>query len=546
MKAITDILKDFFVVMRDDILEYYHRSHSYLKDLIIYKKIDLNKKTENEREKNLISNLKKMLKAIKTGLNTIGISIDKLNESQNDFMESLEENRAKIQDYNSYFQIYLIKYVNKILFDILIDYLLEVDTKKLENVNIFDLLPPFFISNLNEFKKKWFNTPEIINLFKQQNLDNYINFKELTFKSEETSELDILKQLQQAKQDIIDTLKTPKKELNKLSTDSEKEKLISDKKIPPSKLIVPSNQDFYADLVSDTFLDYFGRFSPINIDLVNRFNIKKVNLIKSREFSKEYFDLENLYHYISILRMLNIEVPFTEKEILDIVKNFINEKIFSSSKENLPDPKNIFYGLALFLELKLLNKTDLIDLRKIEEYLKLELKNFIPEKLELNLFSLLCLKLLGKNFKIAFNKNLILELLMKINIITLENFSPCLDIYNYLALLKLLDRNMSLVKFELMYTNEIKKLLTPNGSINDLITDSAKALLIFDLLKLKEKELEISNKLLTYISKTTDFFNIENLDKNFNWTNDKLGFKVELEILYWALLGYSQFISKNN
>ncbi|MFX1363905.1 MAG: hypothetical protein ACFFCE_14005 [Promethearchaeota archaeon] len=546
MKDITNILTDFFRIMRDDILEYYHRSHSYLKDLIMYKKIDLNKTTENEREKNLISNLRKMLKAIKTGLNTIGVSIDKLNECQNDFMESLNENRAKIQDYNSYFEMYLMKYVNKILFDILIDYLLEMDTKKLENVNIFDLLPPFFISNLNEFKKKWFNTPEIINLFKQQNLDNYINFKDLTLKSEESTEIDILKQLKQAKRDIIETLKTPKTELNKFSKEPREEKLIFKEKTFPSTLKVPSNQDLYTDFMSNTFLDYFGQFSPINIDIINRFNIKKVNLIKFRDFRKEYFDLENLYHYISILRMLNIRVPFTEREIIEIVKNFINEKIFSSSKENVPDPKNIFYGLALFLELNLLSNTDLIDLQKIEEFLKLELRNFIPEKLELNLYSVLCLKLLGKNHKISFNKNSILELLLKINIVTLENFLPCLDIYNYLALLRLLDKNLNLIQFKSLYTNEIKKLLTPNGSINDLITDSAKALLIFDLLKLKEKEVEISGKLLNYISKTTDFFNIENLDKKFNWTNDKLGFKVELEILYWALLGYSQYISKTN
>ena len=157
----------------------------------MYKKVDLDKKTKNEREKNFISNLRKMLKAIKTGLNTIGVSIDKLNESQEDFLESINKNRAEIQDYNSYFQLYLTNYVNRILFDILIDYLLDVDTKKLENVNIFDLLPPYFFSKLNEFKKKYFNTPDIINLFKQANFDNYINLADLTIKLKKTSDSDI-------------------------------------------------------------------------------------------------------------------------------------------------------------------------------------------------------------------------------------------------------------------------------------------------------------------------------------------------------------------
>ncbi|MCK4778957.1 MAG: hypothetical protein KAT57_02155, partial [Candidatus Lokiarchaeota archaeon] len=67
MKEITDIFTDFFALMRDDILEYYQKSYSYLKDLIMYKKIDLNKKIDTKSERNLISNLRKMLKAIKTG-----------------------------------------------------------------------------------------------------------------------------------------------------------------------------------------------------------------------------------------------------------------------------------------------------------------------------------------------------------------------------------------------------------------------------------------------------------------------------------------------
>ena len=111
MKEITDIFTDFFALMRDDILKFYQNSYSYLKDLIIYKKLDLDKKTDDEREKNLISNLRKMLKAIKTGLNTIGVSMDKLNESEKDFFESLNKDRIEIQDYNSYFQIYLTNYV---------------------------------------------------------------------------------------------------------------------------------------------------------------------------------------------------------------------------------------------------------------------------------------------------------------------------------------------------------------------------------------------------------------------------------------------------
>ena len=58
MKEIIDIFTDFFAIMRDYILEYYQKSHSYLKDLITYKKIDLFKKIEDEIIETEIQKLK--------------------------------------------------------------------------------------------------------------------------------------------------------------------------------------------------------------------------------------------------------------------------------------------------------------------------------------------------------------------------------------------------------------------------------------------------------------------------------------------------------
>ena len=545
MKEIIDFFTDFLAIMRDDIQEYYQKSYSYLKDLITYKKIDLFKKTETESEKNLRSNLKKMLKAIKTGLNTIGVSMDTLNEAQNNFMSTLNQNRSEIQDYNSYFEFYLMNYVNKILFNILIDYLLEKEVKKLENVNLFDLLPPYFVSKLDEFKKKYINTPSIKEMLIQQDIDSYINFTDLSIKSKEVSELDILTQLRDAKQDIIETLKTPKKDLIRSSIESIEAKSISKKSVSPVKLSAEIDHDIHIELDSGTFLDYFGHFTPIHPDVRNRFRIEKANLINSKVLNLDFFDLESLYLYISILKMLDLEVPFTNFEILEIVKNYINDKIFSSSKNEIPESRNIFFGLALFSELNLYDKTDLIDLIKIKNFINSQIEKFIPEKLELNLHSLLCFKFIIKSQKININRNLIFDFLLKINLFTLDNFKPILDIYHHLALLKLLDKNVSLKQFETLYINEIKKFISPNGSINDLVTESARALLIFDLLNLKNKEPELCSLLLNYIIDTTDFFNIENLDQNFNWRNDKLGFKIELEILYWALLASSQFIPVN-
>lgn len=545
MNEITDILTDFLAILRNEILDYYEKSYSYLKDLIAYKKINLTKKTETESEKRLKNTLEKMLKAIKTGLNTIGVSIDKINESQNNFRNSLRIDRTEHPDYNSYFEIYLKNYVNKILFEILIEYLLEIDTKKLENVNLFDLLPPYFISKLNEFKKKHFRDTNKIELFKQQDYNIYINFTDLTIKSTDIEEPDILTQLREAKQDIIETLKTPKKDLLKPSIESFDSESISKEIALKTKILPQKDQEFPIEINSDTFLDYLGHFSPIHPETINQFKIDKVSLINSKVVNQDFFDLENLYYFISIIKMLNIEFPFTDIEILVILKNFINDKIFSSSKDNIPDSRNIFFGLAILSELDLLNKTDIIDLIEIEKFIKSDLERYIPEKLELNLYSLLCLKLMAKSLDITMNKNFILKLMLNLNLLKFKDFKPALDIYNHLASIKLLDKNVNLNQFKTTYINEIKKLVTSNGSIDDLITESARVLLILDLLNLKEQESELCSNLLDFILNSTNFFNIENLDFNFNWRKDILGYKIELKMSYWALLASSQYTPVN-
>ena len=48
----------------------------------------------------------------------------------------------------------------------------------------------------------------------------------------------------------------------------------------PIKFSTQIEQDLPTNIDSDTFLDYFGKFSPINTNVVNRFRIKKVSLIQ--------------------------------------------------------------------------------------------------------------------------------------------------------------------------------------------------------------------------------------------------------------------------
>lgn len=239
--------------------------------------------------------------------------------------------------------------------------------------------------------------------------------------------------------------------------------------------------------------------------------------------------------------MLNIEFPFTSIEILEIVKKYINGRMFSSSREAKPDPINIFFGLIIFSELNLLNNADIIDLLAIEMFLESELKNFTPEKLSLNFYTLFSLRLLEKSGTIIMDKKDLLNPILNLNLHNLEDYKPSTDIYYKLTLLKLIDRRINLQQFKPLYIDELKNLIKPNGSINDVITDSAKVLLIFNLLELKEQELEYCNRLLHFITNSTSFFSLEQINKDFNWRNDRLGYKVELRMLFWTLLASSQY-----
>jgi len=549
MKEITDFLNVFFNIFRNDIFEYYQKTYSYLRDLIKYKKIDLKKRIETENENQVKNTLDIMLKAIKTGLNTIGIPIEKLNQNQNTFLENLSKERIGISDYNNYFEIYVQNYVNVMLFDILIDYLLNIDEKKLENVNLFDLSPPYFISKLNEFKRSHFSNKEILELFNQQNYMNYINFKDLTLiKPVEISGKNLLDQLREAKEGFIETLKKPKKELLKHSIDKMRNEIYlkdTTSQIKVNPPIIQMEQSLNIVLDTNTFLDHFGNFKPLHPEIVKKFEIDKLSLTNSKIANHEFFDLESLFYYVSILKMLNLELPFSDKEILEIIKNFTNRWVFSSSIDELPDPISNFYGLAIFSELDLLNKTNIIDLEKIENFVMTELENAIPERLELNLHSFLCVKLIIKMKKKLLEKKINQVPISDLDLLEMVHFKPTLDIFNHLSSLKLLGKEEVINKLKIIYANEIKKSISSNGSVNDLITESARTLLIFELLNLKKVEQELCKNLFNFILTKTSFFTKETLDTKFSWRSDILGFKIELQMLYWVLLASSVYNSRN-
>jgi hypothetical protein len=564
-------LTEFLSIMKKDIVAYYNRSHLYLKDLVSYKNINLGINTSIETENNIYSTLNIILKAIKTGLNTLGVPISKLSEIQDNYLKDINSKGVKIPDYNSYLDIYLNEYVNKVLFEILIEYLLDQDIKKIELLTLFKLLPSSFIDKLSQFKGMYITSDKTKEYISYPGIEEYLNTSDLSikintpnknpkkndisnmneekepYKSKEgkIDTLDILKQLEEAKKDSIKTLQTPQMEVSRPSF-GQTEKITS-KEVQDltSTTQITTKLGYVTDEKVVIFLDHFGNLPSVNPDIINRFKINTVNLLNSRVVNPDFLDLESLFYYISIIKMLGIEFPFTAIEILEILKKYISDLVFSTSRNDSPDPICVFYGLAIITELDLIHRTNIINLHATEEFLKKELSTFIPEKLKLNYYTLLSFQLLAKGEILLARKDQLLPQILDLDLVNLEDFHPTVDIYNHLGSVKILDRNIDLSKFNVSYIHELKKLLVVNGSANDLITDSARMLLILNMLNLQNQEALLCNRLLTFIIESTNFFSLENLNKDFNWRIDKVAYKIELKMLYWALLACSQYPNSN-
>ena len=553
-------LTKFIQLLRNEVLDYYDKTHLYLMDLVSYKNIDLRKDPTKESEEGLGNTLLKMLKAIKTGLNTIGVPINKLSKIQNNYLKEVSKKRTELHDYDSYLKLYFKEYINKILFEILIEYLLDLDVQKIETIKLFKLAPQSFIDKLHKFKTTYIdsktktfitfpgieenlNFSDLSIIIKTFNVNPKKTFnstmkkeKEIDKREEKISEEpNILAQLQEAKEEFIETLRTPKKELLKPSLE-QLENFTTFKSVPRD--LTPKSQKV-------NFLDNFGNLPHVHLEILNKFKINIGNLLNSRIVNPDFLDLENLFYYLSILKLANIEFPFTSIELLNFLRNYITEMIFSFSRNTIPDSINIFYGLSIVTELNVIYRTNIINLNATEEFLKMELKEFMPEKLKMNYYTLLCLKLLAKSEIISSRKDDILNQVLNLDILNMKGFNPTLDIYNQLAIIKVLDKDVKLTGFIVPYMNALKKLLTSKGSIGDSITESAKTLLILVIFDLKEQESVLCSRLLNYIIKFTGFFNLENLNKDFNWRIDKLAYKIELRMLFWALLACSQFSPDN-
>ena len=524
MDEIVNVVSDILDFLNDGIYNLYTIYESYIRDLIISKKVNISAIIDNETEEQINSTINQIINAANSAFMTIGVSKDKIMSNQDLFQDSFLSKRRIFTDYNSFLQLGLKDYINKHLFVIIIEYIIDAEDKILENLDLFDLLPREFLSNLRILRKKFVISEESKIIFKTfyNDIETYFNPSNLTFKKidfviqeskEDISEDSILKRLQDARVDNLEVLQNPL-----------------------------SREGSVYQSESQSLLSIFLDFPTMSQSIIDKIRIDVKQLINFVNASPEFLDLENLFYCINILKMLGVRNQFEKGYIKKIVSNFINGGVFSTGRYHIPNPMSVFYGLSILYELDMLNNGEIIDLLDVEMLLENELTNIVPEKIILHFFTILCLKLLEKNGGIITDKKYLIEPLAEVDIFNLEGFKPASDIFFFLGLMNLLDKNIDFSNFKEPYLIELKSQISPNGSLNENITDTARALLSLQLLGLQDKELNIISGLLKFLNLNVNMFKVESNFTEFDWKYDKIAFKIELRMLFWLLLAFSQYL----
>jgi len=528
MEDLKTIITKLVDLLKDDISKYYKLYESYLIDLILSKNLNISSIIDLDDQKDTKNDILSIIAVTNSALITIGVSKSKLAGDLELYQEFFEKNKSLFSNYLSFLQLGLKDYINTHLFIIISEYIIDNNNNIIENLDLFDLLPHEFRNKLTKFRSENKISGKVKKHFKIFNngLVKYFNPSNLAFKVEvlqiedpmETiSEEDILKKLQEAREENIKALNHAPDQIN--------DDILLNKVMKPS------------------FLNYLVSFPKLNQSITDKIVIDIKPLRNFINSSPEFLDLENMFYGISIFKMLGEELELEPGYVKNIMANLISGKVFSTGRYHKPNPISIYHGLSILLELNLLNAFEAVDLLDIEMFLENELNNFIPEKIFLNFFTILSLKMLEKNGGIITDKSHLIEPLANLDLFNLEGFKSYADMFFYLGLLRLLDDSIDLNNLQAPYLAELENQILPNGSVNGNITDTARTLLTLVLLNSTENKISMTSKLLKFLNQNINFF-IENQEfGEFNWNNNKIAFKIELRMLFWMLLALSQYFT---
>ncbi len=553
MENVENFFQTFNQVLGEDILTYFGKFYDYLSDLFIEAFIKLENETKNDDFITYKKNIEGIFEVISLGLRTIGVSREMIISFKNDFLNSIKDKYENIDKYSQIMDLILKPIIEASLIEIIIQYFISEDKTQLLNLNVFNLLPKGFIKKVENFKESYVSPPIVVFLksdkIKKEPTPVPVEVRKIPARFIKPAEKAIMNLLDKLKQQRIDSEKILHEKipienkdeateiLNKISKiRAEDLSLIESTGIKESIEEVKIKESL--DVRSETFIEFFGNFPQLSPIIRNKIKINIENL--QQHNSKEFQDLETFYYFICSFKMMGLDLPYSRNEIVNRLQNFISDKVFCAGIGSTPDPLNVFFGTAIFSEFNLLSHEN-IDIGKIKEFINGELSDSIPWKLHLNTYSLLTLKILGKN-GVSIQKYPELESnLLKYDITTTEDYYPIIDLFDKIFSLKLLNNLGDLNDISQEFLKQLKQSITKNGSINNNLTDTAKFLLMASLLNFKNKIKDDINQMKNYIQNETILFSNPKRIKKLNWNVDNLGCKIEIRILYWILLALSQF-----
>jgi len=177
MDELTQFFSLLFQSLRNEIWEFYNKCQLYIRELFVEKNIELTQVTTYESEMTINETLDKMIRTIRYTLSAVGFSRDELAADEK-FLEEIAKKRGSdYPNYKSYYIKDLQHYFNGKLFQILIEYLVDLDNGKVDNLDIYNLISQNFILKLNLFKEENITTRELNFYIKEEiaTLDNYVN-----------------------------------------------------------------------------------------------------------------------------------------------------------------------------------------------------------------------------------------------------------------------------------------------------------------------------------------------------------------------------------
>jgi hypothetical protein len=360
--------------------------------------------------------------------------------------------------------------------------------------------------------------------------DEHVNDKS---ESSEENELDLIKSLEQAIRENLNTLKSDirtsldrSKEIKSNSTQQEQKKTQERK-----------------EKTEGTFLDFLGDFPTISPRIFNKFSIDTTNFKYSIEPFLDQIELESLYYYISIYKIMGEAIHLDIEKVISILEKYVHDGLFVSKKTQIPELKSCFFGLSIISELNY-ESSQIIDIEKLRKFLTREVNQFSSEKLHLNYYLLNSVHIFNSKFpKIEYRNVNLFETLINQNIAELEDYDPIIDLYDLFSCFKLLEQEENYSKAKNKYIDSAKNLLDQINPQELTITQCAKILLIIDLLDMKNNEKKLISRLLDMMLKSTQIFDQEVEGTDFSWKEDHLAWLIELRMLYWALLASFQYYS---